>query len=105
MWQPTTSTDYGPNIHLDYLIDFIERHRNQPFFAYYAQHLPHAPYDATPLSSDVGVRRNPAVFPEMVAYLDHQIGRILQKLNELYHDSLMENKRQSLYQQDLRLMN
>ena len=83
VWQPTTSTDYGPNIHLDYLIDFIERHRNQPFFAYYAQHLPHAPYDATPLSSDVGVRRNPAVFPEMVAYLDHQIGRILQKLNEL----------------------
>ncbi len=32
---------YGPDVYYDFLIGFMERHRGQPFFAYYPMALCH----------------------------------------------------------------
>ena len=43
---------YGPDVHCEYVIDFMERHRSRPFFAYYPTNLVHAPFDPTPDSRE-----------------------------------------------------
>lgn len=39
---------YGPAIVSDYLCDFMERHKDQPFLGYYPMILPHNPFVPTP---------------------------------------------------------
>ncbi|SFC51680.1 arylsulfatase A [Parapedobacter composti] len=85
----TTNDDYGPDIFADYLLDFIERNKEEPFFAYYPMALVHGPFVPTPDSKewaqDTALRHNPdfALFGDMVSYCDKIIGRIIGKLNEL----------------------
>ena len=67
---------YGPDVHTDFLIDFMARARPGPFLAYYAMTLPHlssAGADGAP-----GAKR--ASYPELVAELDRQVGRTLDAL-------------------------
>ena len=40
--------EYGPDIVSDYVLDFINRKKDEPFFLYYPMMLTHNPYDATP---------------------------------------------------------
>jgi arylsulfatase A len=81
-----TEGKYGEDVHRDYLLDFIRRNRDRPFFAYYPMNLVHGPHDPTP----DGLRRNPrarakdrANYPDMVEYLDRTVGRILDELEGL----------------------
>ncbi|MCM1983497.1 sulfatase-like hydrolase/transferase [Lyngbya confervoides] len=83
VWKPTTPDQYGPDLSVQYLLNFISQNQNRPFFAYYAMHLPHGPHDATPDSADPSIRSDIVVFPDMVTYLDKQVGQILQKLDRL----------------------
>ena len=39
---------YGPDVHCEFVIDFIERNKSRPFFAYYSTNLVHAPFVPTP---------------------------------------------------------
>jgi len=78
---------YGPDVNLAFVTDFIERHRHQPFFVYYACLLPHWPWEPTP---DSGVplqplagRGDPKYMPDMVAYLDKQVGQVVATLERL----------------------
>ncbi|QNN22758.1 sulfatase-like hydrolase/transferase [Planctomycetales bacterium ZRK34] len=80
---------YGPDENLAFLIDFIKRHRDQPFCVYYTCLLPHYPWEPTP---DSGVPLKPAAdgagnkdryFPDMVAYLDKQVGQMVAALDEM----------------------
>jgi arylsulfatase A len=82
-WVVTRSTDYGPELNVRYLLEFMEENQNRPFFAQYPMHLPHAPFDAPPNAPDPTLRDDPSVFPQMVAYLDRQVGQILDKINQL----------------------
>ncbi|MGH7127436.1 MAG: sulfatase-like hydrolase/transferase, partial [Planctomycetaceae bacterium] len=86
-----TGGEYGPDLVSDYLCDFIERHKDGPFFAYYPMILPHGPFEPTPDSPDWdptskgkkgggGSRRH---FADMVAYTDKMVGKIVRKLEEL----------------------
>jgi arylsulfatase A len=82
---------FGPDVSVEFLIDFIKASaaRRQPFLAYYSSILPHFPWVPTPDSTeqpaalktrnDVG---DPKFFPDMVRYLDKQIGQLLQILDE-----------------------
>jgi arylsulfatase A len=86
--------EYGPDIISDYALDFITRKKDQPFFLYYPMMLTHAPYDATPDSPDYltakseeGTKKT-GHFPDMVAYTDNLIGKLIAKLEEL---NLREN--------------
>lgn len=77
---------YGPDICTNYIIDFIERNKSKPFFVYYPMILTHAPFVQTPDSRDrTGDRtqRDRAFFPDMVAYADKIVGRIMKVLDEM----------------------
>ena len=82
-----TKNEYGPDIVSDYALDFITRKKDQPFFLYYPMMLTHDPYDATPDSPDYlnakaqGKGEN-SHFPDMVAYADKLIGKLIAKLDE-----------------------
>ena len=92
-WKPSLMHDgkvinhgeekYGSTVIADYLIDFIKTNKDKPFLAYYPMNLPHNPFDPTPRSKDrksKNVKRN---FIDMVAYMDHCVGRIEDALIEL----------------------
>lgn len=88
-----TNKEYGPDIVSDYVLDFIQRKKDQPFFLYYPMMLTHGPFQPTPdspgygkkggekgaIQSD-GINRN---FADMVAYTDKLTGRLVAKLDEL----------------------
>jgi arylsulfatase A len=81
--------EYGPDIVNDYALDFITRKKDQPFFLYYPMMLTHSPYDATPDSPDYLTAKSEdgtkkvGHFPDMVAYTDKLIGKLVAKLEEL----------------------
>ncbi len=89
---------YGPEVFTEFLSDFIQRHRDQPFFAFYSMCLVHRPYVATP--DDVGelrtarveetpVKKGEAVpqqlarFGSNVACMDRLVGHLIRRLQEL----------------------
>jgi arylsulfatase A len=83
---------YGPDVDLEFHLDFIKSsaEKKQPFLAYYATCLPHFPWEPTPDSDDTTYRQpvaghkgDPKYFPDMVAYLDQHVGRIMQTLDDL----------------------
>lgn len=84
-----TRDEYGPDIVNDYALDFIGRQKDKPFFLYYPMMLTHSPYDATPDSPDyrtaksVDGTKEIRHFPDMVAYADKLIGKLVAKLEEL----------------------
>ncbi len=85
-----TKQEYGPDIVSDYALDFIQRKKDVPFFLYYPLILTHNPYDATPDSPDyltaksVKGTKDSLHFPDMVAYTDKLIGKLIAKLDELH---------------------
>ena len=82
-----THGKYGPDIFTDYLLDFIDRHKDEPFFAYYPMALTHDPFVPTPDSEawedpTLRLKGNPRYFKDMVEYTDKIVGRIIRKLEE-----------------------
>jgi arylsulfatase A len=82
--------EYGPQLVNDFALDFIERHRDAPFFLYYPMILTHDPFQPTPDSPDwdpnaMGeeVHRDVRHFAEMTAYMDQLVGTLDEKLTEL----------------------
>ena len=79
---------YGEDLNVDFLLDYMKRHRDDPMFIYYPMSLPHWPMTPTP---DSAIWKDPArrldestdYFPDMVAYMDKLIGRILDGVAEL----------------------
>jgi arylsulfatase A-like enzyme len=88
---------YGPDVFWEYISGFLDRHRDRPFFLYYPMHLTHFYFSPTPesLEWESGDRRrtaehhlrpdplNTRFFTDMVAYMDKNMGRIVQKLQAL----------------------
>ena len=84
-WVPTKPDDYGPDIFTDFLIEFVQRKRDQPFFVYFPMPLTHGPWLPTPDTITPGadrVRTNKANFPANVAYMDKLIGRLVRALDD-----------------------
>lgn len=81
-----TEGKYGPDIVSDYIVDFIERKKDVPFFVYYPMILTHAPYQPTPDSPEWTTNRHAKddkFFGDMVSYMDKIVGKIVAKLEEL----------------------
>jgi arylsulfatase A len=83
---------YGPEVNVEFLIDFIKTNaaKDKPFLAYYTSLLPHFPWVPTPDSKDQDYelpsathKGNPKYFPDMVTYLDKNVGRLMKTLEEL----------------------
>jgi len=81
----TSEKDYGPDIFTDFVIEFIGKNKDRPFFAYYPMVLVHAPFPKTPDSkpNDGKLPRKLANFRDMTRYADKCVGRILDALDEL----------------------
>jgi len=89
-WQPTLSEDgiaktyckddFGPTILNDYVLDFIDKYHNQPFFIHYNPVLAHDPWTTTPDSLDAKTPKEK--FSGMMSYLDKMVGRVIRKLEE-----------------------
>ena len=82
----TTKKDYGPDIFTDFIIEFIEKNKERPFFAYYPMVLVHSPFLPTPDSkaSERKGKKNQALenFRDMTAYADKCVGRIVDALEK-----------------------
>ncbi len=85
------SPGYGPDVATEYAIDFINRHRDKPFLLYYPMILTHCPFEPTPDSADWDpnskgsktYKGDPKYFGDMVAYMDKQVGRVLDQLDRV----------------------
>ena len=77
---------YGPDIFWNFIETFLTNHQKEPFFLYYPMVLPHSPHVPTPATPEWETGRfkhNNLFFKDMVAYMDKNVGRILQKLEDL----------------------
>tara|TARA_B110000305_G_scaffold61777_2_gene68593 strand:+ start:12555 stop:13904 length:1350 start_codon:yes stop_codon:yes gene_type:complete len=82
---PGEKGEYGPDVLNNFVLDFIERRADEPFFVYYPMMLPHSPFVPTPNSvgSPDPQDANPAYFKDMVEYTDELVGRVVDKLDAL----------------------
>ncbi len=83
------SGEYGPTLVNDFALDFISRHRDEPFFLYYPMILTHDPFQPTPDSPDwdpttktEAELRDLRHFAEMTAWMDKMVGRVVSRLEE-----------------------
>ena len=81
---------FGPDYYADFLIDFMERNKEQPFLAYFPMNLIHGPLINPPGLKELaeskypeGLGKNELKAGHMVTYMDGIVGRLLVKLEEL----------------------
>jgi arylsulfatase A-like enzyme len=74
--------EYCPDIVHHFAIDFIQRHKNGPFFLYYATHLVHLPMARTP-DSKPGTTDAKDLYADNIAYMDKQVGLVVKELERL----------------------
>lgn len=79
---PTKRGDYGPDMFMDFILDFARRHKNEPFFVYHTSVLTHAPWEETPDPEHKG-KRLAGGFKSNLEYLDHVMGRLRAGLEEM----------------------
>ncbi|MDF1659385.1 MAG: sulfatase-like hydrolase/transferase [Verrucomicrobiales bacterium] len=88
--------DYGPDTSVEFLLEFMTRERDDPFFAYFAMALPHWPVNPTPDSEEWAdpakhLDESDHYFPDMVHYMDKLVGQLADGLAEagLAEDTLI----------------
>jgi len=96
---------YGPELVNRFALDFIEAHKDEPFFLYYPMLLVHDEHTPTPdtrpkevydhfeVMTDTSVAPDNSFgvfkgddrryYPDMVAYMDKMIGKVVAQLNRL----------------------
>ncbi|BBC74281.1 conserved hypothetical protein [Altererythrobacter sp. B11] len=86
-WGPTRAEDgrtrineegFGPDYDNAFALDFIERHKAEPFFLYHSLVLTHDPFVPTPDSSAAKGAQDR--FAGMVTYMDTMVGNVMDKL-------------------------
>ena len=83
-----TKGKYSEDIFSDYLCNFIDKNKDQPFYATYAFNLAAAPYVPTPDDPEFANwntnkeinHDNPKYFTSMIAYMDKMIGKVVAKV-------------------------
>jgi len=86
-----TNGEFGPDIVSDFICDFIEKNKDEPFFVYYPMLLTHCPFVPTPNSKDwdpkslgsLTYKGKPVYFSDMVSYMDMLVGKIVTKIDEM----------------------
>lgn len=87
----TTTGIFGPDVFHEFAVDFVRRHRDEPFLLYYPSVLTHGPHvpvpparpDASPHASPPSRPQQRALFAGMIRYADQDIGRLARALKEL----------------------
>lgn len=80
--------EFGPDLMVKFIGEFIETHKDQPFLVYYPMLLPHSPFVPNPDSEDwnpdsPGAKKGtftPEHFDDMIHYVDKMVGAITDQL-------------------------
>ncbi|MBI5395512.1 MAG: sulfatase-like hydrolase/transferase [Verrucomicrobia bacterium] len=87
---PVTDTNYAPDMFHEFVVDFIKRHRDGPFFVYYPTTLIHGPILRTPDSKEGAERKakgkgkgDSALYTDNISYLDKVVGKLVAALDEM----------------------
>ena len=75
--------EYGPDVYVRFLTDFMERHRPGPFFAFYSMALCHDVTDDLEHPVPFGPRGRYDSYVEMVEAMDQRVGRLVDALDRL----------------------
>jgi arylsulfatase len=104
-----SSNEYAPELMINEALSFIQTHKDDPFFLYFATIIPHLPYQAPkewvekyrPIIGEeepyykhhnyFPCRYPRATYAGMISYLDHQVGLIVEELKKLgiYENSII----------------
>lgn len=74
---------YGPDAINDFLIDYIKRHKGDPFLIYYPMLLTHGPHTTTPMNKAKAPEGKPALFAGNVTYMDYLVGKLVAAIDDL----------------------
>lgn len=72
---------YGETVFVDFLIDYMKKHKDEPMFLYYPMVLTHTPFVTTPDERDV--ESNLDRHKAMTRYTDKVLGMLVQTLDDL----------------------
>jgi arylsulfatase A len=89
-----TKGKYGPDVHRDYVFNFIDSNKDKPFFVYWSMNLAHKPFSPTPddatyatwVAGQKPKAADTIYHPSMVKYMDKQIGQLITKLQQMQLD-------------------
>jgi arylsulfatase A len=70
---------YCPDVCMDFTLDFLRRHREQPFYFYFPTHLVHGKTHRTPDSRP----DSKEFYNDDIAYADKQVGQLVAELDKL----------------------
>jgi arylsulfatase A len=77
---------YGEDVWVSKILDFFDRHPNQPRFVYYPMALPHWPFQPTPNSPDWDPAKpqptDLTYATEMIEYMDTAVGHLMSGLKD-----------------------
>lgn len=89
-WNMEGKEVYSQNIFMDSILNFIDSHKDCPFFLYFPTQLPHGPVSIPNVHPDfVNDNRLTQIekeYASMVKLLDYNVGQIQQKLKQLRID-------------------
>jgi len=75
---PARPDEYGPDDEYKYLLDFVRKSKEKPFFAYWPMTLMHGPLEAPPGFEDAGDE-----WVANVSYIDVLMGRLMDDIDKL----------------------
>lgn len=73
---------YAPDKVHQFAVDFLRRHKDQPFFFYYSMHHVHAPILRTS-DSAVDAKAAEVLYEDNIRYMDKQVGAVVRELESL----------------------
>ncbi|WPJ96603.1 sulfatase-like hydrolase/transferase [Coraliomargarita algicola] len=74
--------DYGPDLCVESILDFVDQNREGPFFVYYPMLLVHGPFKPTPDSVNRENTNQQENFKDMIQYMDKCVGRVVDGLKQ-----------------------
>ena len=77
--QDLPARHYLPDIMHEFLVDFIARHKDQPFFIYYPMSHIHAPIVRTPDSKPGATKEQ--LYAANIEYMDKLVGKLIEELD------------------------
>lgn len=73
---------YAPDKVHEFALDFINRHKEKPFFFYYSMHHVHGPIQRTPDTAE-GRKSADALYEDNIRYMDKQVASVIAELEKL----------------------
>lgn len=74
---------YGPDVYVDFLADFVKRHRDEPFFCFYSMALCHDVTDDLKEPVPFGPDGRYESYREMAEQMDREVGRVVDAIEDL----------------------